>query len=50
MHAQDDRYSTFFLFTEKEVALLCDAHKSHHVRTDSKYELILFHIDQWSYI
>jgi hypothetical protein len=31
MHAEDDRYTKFFLFTEEEVALLNDAHKEHHV-------------------
>jgi len=28
MHAEDDRYAKFFLFTEKEVEKLCKAHPS----------------------
>jgi hypothetical protein len=32
MHAEDHRYAEFFLFVEEEVALLCKAHKQHHVR------------------
>ena len=26
MHAEDDRYAKLFLFTEKEVEILCDNH------------------------
>ncbi|KIM81116.1 hypothetical protein PILCRDRAFT_821941 [Piloderma croceum F 1598] len=26
MHAEDDRYAKFFLFTEKEVEILCESH------------------------
>jgi len=26
MHAEDDRYAKFFLFTEKEVEILCETH------------------------
>jgi hypothetical protein len=26
MHAEDDRYAKFFLFTEKEVEILCKSH------------------------
>ena len=26
MHAEDDRYAKLFLFTEKEVEILCESH------------------------
>jgi hypothetical protein len=26
MHAEDDRYGKLFLFTEKEVEIVCDSH------------------------
>jgi len=32
MHAEDDRYAKFFLFTDEEVRLLCKTHENHRVR------------------
>jgi len=39
MHAQDDRYANFFLFTEQEVEMLCKAQR--HVRSLSEIWLII---------
>ena len=39
MHAEDDRYAKFFLFTEKEVEMLCRAHN--RVRVLRAYPLLL---------
>jgi hypothetical protein len=30
MHAEDDRYAKFFLFTEAEVEILCETYKRVH--------------------
>ena len=39
MHAEDDRYAKFFLFTEKEVKMLCET--GNEVRNLLEYPLFI---------
>jgi hypothetical protein len=47
MHAEDDRYGNFFLFTEREVDILCKAHN--RVRCSFAYLLFVYNLSLVEY-